>query len=819
VSETPWYRRGLPRGARLGAAVISVALLLVACGDAGAPLEPIGSTSEGGPVIERLEPATGSPAGGERVTIIGKNLGAANRVWVGEALVYEVEASPDGTRLTFKTPTTRVGAALDVGVGKTDDWGEVVEQRVVARGAFHTTGPPRGVVVALGVAIALLALLGTPLFIVITAVTCLGWYLQSQVTADVGFFTREALSGAQRDELTALLAKASLTAAETKKLGDLQAAQPGGGLGVDIFIAWLKAMGDSPLFIAIPLFTFAGALMSESKTPTRLISLCRALLGWMPGGISLVTIVACAFFTAFTGASGVTIIALGGLLFPILLREKYPDRFAIGLCTTCGSLGLLFPPSLPVIVYGLVARVDVGRLFQAAFIPGLVLCGFLFATSIIQALRSGTPRHAFEAGALVRGLRGAMWELPLPVLVIGGIYGGYVTAAEASAVTAFYVMVITLVVHRDIKLSGLPPIIRKTAVLVGAILMIIGTALGFTNWLTIEQVPQQILALMQSKISDQLTFLLMMNVFLLVVGCLMDIFSATLVVVPLIVPVALEFGVDPYHLAVIFLVNLEIGYSTPPVGINLFLAALRFRRSVLELYRASVLFILVLLAALALITYVPVLTLGVFDSLPKIAVPDVPASARQGEPREVKAVVRLGEVDVEEAQRRLAAARDALKAAEQRTGLVWADLDRAARDAEGRLRSAPNPDARRAAGEELRVAQEKQAPLRDAAKAVSEAERLVQSLGTLARTVRWRSRTTGQEATGASFDLSRLDPGDHLVSATARDERGHVAQTMLNVHIDAAPTPPPGEGGGGGGGDDGGWGWDGGTSTETTTER
>ncbi|MCW8141993.1 MAG: TRAP transporter large permease, partial [Planctomycetota bacterium] len=464
---------------------------------------------------------------------------------------------------------------------------------------------------AIGALIGVLALLGAPLFVVIAAITCLGWYLEAELKSDVGFFTRP---------------------------GD------GAGLATDVFISWLKPMGDSPLFIAIPLFTFAGALMSESKTPTRLITLCRALLGWLPGGLALVTIVTCSFFTAFTGGSGVTIIALGGLLFPILLKEKYPERFTLGLLTTCGSLGLLFPPSLPVIVYGLVARVDVGRLFQAALLPGVVLCGILFVTSFVQAVRSGVPRHPFDLRAVGRAIVGAGWELPLPIIVIGGIYGGIVTAAEASAVTAFYVIFITVVVHRDVAPRDLVGVVRRSAVLVGAILLIIGTALGFTSWLTTEQVPQKILALMQSRIDDKLTFLLMLNVFLLIVGCLMDVFSATLVVVPLIVPVALEFGVDPYHLAVIFLVNLEIGYSTPPVGINLFIAALRFRRSVLSLYAASVLFILVLLVALVLITYVPALSLGVFDRLPAIEVDagDEVTLTEGGDPVPIAATTRLG---------------------------------------------------------------------------------------------------------------------------------------------------------------------------------
>ncbi len=773
------WRRPLSRRWRTLAGVAAVALLLASCGDEPtAGLTPVAADAPDAPVITRLEPATGSPAGGERVVLHGERLDSVTTVWLGEAAVYEVEVTDGGTRVAFKTPVTRAGAVLDVGVGHVGgDWGDVVEQRVVSRAAFSTSGLPRWAVGALGAAIGLLALLGAPLFVVIAAVTCLGWYLEAELKADVGFFTRP---------------------------------DGGAGLATDVFISWLKPMGDSPLFIAIPLFTFAGALMGESKTPTRLINLARALLGWLPGGLALVTIVTCSFFTAFTGASGVTIIALGGLLFPILLREKYPERFTLGLLTTCGSLGLLFPPSLPVIVYGLVARVDVGRLFQAALIPGIVLCGILFVTSFVQALRSGVPRHPFDARALGKALVGAAWELPLPVIVIGGIYGGFVTAAEASAVTAFYVLLITVVVHRDISPRGLPAIVRKSAVLVGAILMIIGTALGFTSWLTTEQVPQKILGLMQSRIDDQLTFLLTLNVFLLIVGCLMDIFSATLVVVPLIVPVALEFGVDPYHLAVIFLVNLEIGYSTPPVGINLFIAALRFRRSVLALYAASVLFITVLLGALVLVTYVPKLSLGVFHSLPTIEVSAPAVTATEGSEALVKATTRLGGVDLDRARKQLGEAEASLKAKEQATGLEWTRLEAAAREAESRLTRAPTADERRAASADLEAALAAQPPLLAEAQRVDEARKLVKELETLGRTVKWRSRRTGQEEQGEAFDASRLEPGDHIVTATARDDRGHVAQAVFTVHVDPRPADE-------GGRDDGGWGWDDGGG-ETTTE-
>ncbi|MBI5366041.1 MAG: TRAP transporter large permease subunit [Planctomycetes bacterium] len=366
-------------------------------------------------------------------------------------------------------------------------------------------------------------------------------------------------------------------------------------------------LADSPLFIALPLFTFAGYLLAESKAPARLVALSRALLGWLPGGIPLVAVAACAFFTAFTGATGVTIIALGGFLYPILREGRYSEKFSLGLLTTCGSLGLLFPPSLPILLYGYIAEVDIDRLFRAGVLPGLLLMGVLVGWSIFREGRSGA-RVPFAAAEAVRAVRAAAWELPIPLIILVGIYGGYLIASEAAALTALYVLVVEVAVYRDLRVRDLPSIVRRSMVLMGAVLIILAAALGFTNLLVDQNVPQQILGFMLRHISDRYTFLFVLNLFLLVVGCLMDIFSAILVVVPLIRPIAGHFGVQPEHLAIIFLTNLEIGYITPPVGLNLFLASLRFERRVVDLYRATLPFLLLLLAALAVITYVPALS-------------------------------------------------------------------------------------------------------------------------------------------------------------------------------------------------------------------
>jgi len=365
-----------------------------------------------------------------------------------------------------------------------------------------------------------------------------------------------------------------------------------------------ERMAGSPLFVTLPLFTFAGYLLAESRAPARLVALSRAWLGWMPAGSALVAVATCAFFTAFTGASGVTIIALGGLLYPLLEKDGYGDRFSLGLITSGGSLGLLFPPSLPIILYGLIGKVDVDQLFRAGVLPGLFLMLVLFVYSALAG-RAGAVRVPFALPTAFRALRDAAWEVPIPLIILVGIYGGWFTASEAASVTAVYVLVVEWAIRRDLKLAQLPGIARRSMILVGGVLIILASALGFTDFLIGQEVPQWIFERMKEHIHDKLTFLIVLNLFLLVVGCLMDIFSAILVVVPLITPIALRFGVDPVHLGIVFLTNLEIGYLTPPVGINLFLASLRFKRPVMSVARATIPFLLLLLGALAAITYVP----------------------------------------------------------------------------------------------------------------------------------------------------------------------------------------------------------------------
>ncbi|MFQ5583486.1 MAG: TRAP transporter large permease [Calditrichia bacterium] len=382
------------------------------------------------------------------------------------------------------------------------------------------------------------------------------------------------------------------------------------GIDITVVIVELYRLASIPILLAIPLFTFAGYLLAESNTPRRLVNLSRAFFGWIPGGLSIVTLVSCAIFTAFTGASGVTIIALGGLLYPVLLKENYPEKFSLGMLTASGNLGLLFPPSLPIIVYGLISEVSIDKLFLAGLLPGLLMVVLLSVYSVYFMKDLKVPTTPFNWSNAWQAIREAIWEIPLPFIILIGIYGGFFTVTEAAAVTAFYVLIIEVFIYRDISLkTGLPKVMRDSMVLVGGILVILGAALGLANYMIDAEIPMKILGYMKTFITNKYVFLIVLNIFLLIVGALMDIFSAILVVVPLIIPIANNFGVDPVHLGIIFLANLGIGYSTPPVGMNLFIASFRFEKPILKLYLATIPFLIILLIALLIITYIPELSL------------------------------------------------------------------------------------------------------------------------------------------------------------------------------------------------------------------
>ncbi len=381
-------------------------------------------------------------------------------------------------------------------------------------------------------------------------------------------------------------------------------------IDISAIIIEMHRMATTPVLVAIPLFTFAGYLLSASGAPQRLIRLSNAILGWMPGGLSVIALVTCAVFTALTGATGLTIIALGGILLPAMMRGRYSEVFSLGLLTTSGTLGLLFPPSLPLIIYAIVAKVRIDQLFIAGLLPGLLLVLLLSAFCVYKSVRTDVPKTKFQLKELVTATREILWELPLPFVVLGGIYSGYFAVSEAAAITAVYVLFAEVVIYRDIHIRELPEIMKKSMLLVGGILIILGAAMGLTNYLIDAEIPMRLLDFVKANIESRIIFLVVLNIFLLAVGCTMGIFSALVVVVPLLAPIAKAYGIDPIHLGIIFLANLEIGASIPPLGINLFIASMRFEKPVLRLYVASLPFIAILLLALAIITYVPWLSLA-----------------------------------------------------------------------------------------------------------------------------------------------------------------------------------------------------------------
>jgi tripartite ATP-independent transporter DctM subunit len=378
-----------------------------------------------------------------------------------------------------------------------------------------------------------------------------------------------------------------------------------GAIPIEIF-----RLANAPVLLAIPLFTFAGYLLSQGGTSVRLVRFSKSLFGWLPGGLGVVALVSCAFFTAITGATGVTIIALGGLLFPALLSENYKEDFSLGLMTTSGSIGLHFPPSIPIILYGFISGVSIEKLFMAGLLPGMLIVGILCLYSVYMGKKWKLEKPRFSAYEFLSALKGAAWELPIPFFILIGIYSGLSTPTEAAALTVVYVLLVKIFIFHELSLTkDLPQVMKESMKMVGAIMIILGAALSFTNYLVDAFIPMKILDFMEGMIETKIGFLLVLNFFLILIGCMMDIFSAILVVVPLIVPLALQFGIDPIHLGVVFLANLGIGYNTPPVGLNLFIASSRFDRPIVRIYKATLPFLLLLILVLILITYWPALSL------------------------------------------------------------------------------------------------------------------------------------------------------------------------------------------------------------------
>lgn len=383
---------------------------------------------------------------------------------------------------------------------------------------------------------------------------------------------------------------------------------------------------EAIVFATIPLFIYTGYVMAAAKTADRLVRFANALMGWMPGGLAIVTIFACAIFTIFTGASGVTIVALGALVMPAMVKQQYPQGFSLGLVTGTGSVGLLFPPAIPLFVYGTVyglqasalkdvpgamesvINFDSERFLFAGIVPGIVLIGCLSVVAIGAAIYWKVPRQRFDVGELGRSFLVVLPEILLPALVLVPLIQGWGNIAQLAALSLVYMIVLEVFVYRDIKLRTLWSISQEALALIGTIFLVVYTSSAFTNLLVTAEVPQDIVAWAKENVDSKYVFLLVLNILLLLVGMMMDIFSAVIIVVPLIAPVAMAYGVDPYHLGVIFLLNLEIGYLTPPVGLNLFIASFKFQRPVIEVTRATLPFLGAMLVALVLVTYVPALT-------------------------------------------------------------------------------------------------------------------------------------------------------------------------------------------------------------------
>ncbi len=421
-------------------------------------------------------------------------------------------------------------------------------------------------ITALIIVIILMGLMGVPLFAMILAATMLGFY-----TAEVDF---------------------------------------------TIIAAELYRLAGTPMLLALPLFAFVGYILSESNTSERLLRLTHVFFGWMPTGLAIVSLVICAVFTAFTGASGITIVALGALLLPALIKEGYEEKFSLGLVTTSGSLGLLLPPSIPLILYGIIVQqMNLGQkfslpeLFMAGLLPAILMIVMLALWAAWSARDLKLEKTPFSVTEAIAALKEAVWELPLPLFIGVGIFGGYLAISEVAAVTVLYITFVEVFIYKEIKLPGLLKVVIDSMKMVGGILLILGVSMAFTNYLVDAEIPMRLFEWIKGNVDSKITFLILLNVFLLILGAILDIFSALVIMVPLIVPIALNYGIHPLHLGVIFLANMQIGYFTPPVGMNLFIASYRFNKPITELYEATIPFMLILMLAVLIITYVPWLSL------------------------------------------------------------------------------------------------------------------------------------------------------------------------------------------------------------------
>jgi C4-dicarboxylate transporter DctM subunit len=372
---------------------------------------------------------------------------------------------------------------------------------------------------------------------------------------------------------------------------------------------------NKDVLLAIPFFLIAGQIMTRGSIAKRLINFAKATVGWMPGGLAVTAVFACLFFAAISGSSPVTVIAIGTMMFPALIKENYKENFSLGLITSAGSLGILIPPSIPMIIYAIVVStpthiISVADLFIAGVVPGLLIGVLLMAFSVItQKKNDDQIKINFSFEQFVSSFKNGILALLLPIIILGGIYSGFFTPTEAAATAAVYAFIVEVFIHRELKIKDIPEIFIQSTSMMGTLFLIIVIAISFNQFLALERIPYQAAIWMNEFVNSPLMFLIVVNIFLLILGCFMDIMSAILIVGPLLGPMAVEFGIDPVHFAIIFIVNMEIGYLTPPMGINLFVASSIFEKKIGYVIKSTLPFTLIFLFVLILISYFPSISL------------------------------------------------------------------------------------------------------------------------------------------------------------------------------------------------------------------
>lgn len=421
---------------------------------------------------------------------------------------------------------------------------------------------------AIGLALVILLFLSAPLFVIIGAVTCIGYVVTGEAAGwmDVALIER------------------------------------------------VRELTDKPPLLAIPFFVLSGVVMSRGAIATRLVNVARALFSGLPGGLGIATVAACMFFAAISGSSPVTVITIGGVMYPALIKMGYPERFSTGLVTSAGTLGILIPPSIPMIVYAIFASssqvIQVEDLFLAGMGPGMLIGLLLGLYCLWVGIGKGETFQKTDFNGLRESLRDGFWALMLPVVILGGIYSGFFTATEAAAVSVVYSLMVEILIHRQLTLDDIPDVVAEAAVLMGSLLVIFAMAVGLNGLLSDLEVPNRAAAWMGGLDLTPVTFMLLLNGFLLIVGCLMDIMSAIMILVPLLAPLAAQMGIDPIHLGIVFIVNLELGYLTPPMGLNLFVSSSLFNKSIGEVMRSVIPFTGIMMVSVLLVTFVPTISLG-----------------------------------------------------------------------------------------------------------------------------------------------------------------------------------------------------------------